>query len=471
VSLHRAAAAPAWRERAIRARSAVVGVGAVLAVALCGHGCGDTPTNSVTPLTPVTRVYAFEPGQIYAYQVDSEGHISGVGGVRFRIPERDWNRVISDRSGRFLFAIAESEGEIWAYALDSVTGMPSLVPGSPFKTKASRVLHGATVVPLSPHMYVAGEVPPGAVVRGDVTGFRIDLVTGALSEIDESPFRAGFQPYRMWSDPNGAFVYAANNGTDNPWRKRSLSVYRVDGARGKLVNVPGSPYETPDFLAHLQFHPSGRFLYASAGPFFLAYSIGTDGALTELPLPSEPAGLPDGAYVRALNVTADGRFLHAVESSGWIITFRIDADSGLLSFVRETAGAQRFNGAVFHRSEPLAVLLGLAQVTLHVLRVSAESGVPEAAADPLPLADGLRSYAGGPALFFDASGRILCVMVDDYRPSSRRGVRLMTYRLPASGALQGPVEESPVGEGTEPIMVVLHGGLSTPPDTDGAAQP
>jgi 6-phosphogluconolactonase (cycloisomerase 2 family) len=471
VSLHRADAVLARRERATRVRSALVGVGAVLAVALCGQSCGDTPANSVAALTPLTRVYAFEPGQIYAYQVDSEGHISGVGGVRFRIPERNWNRVISDRSGRFLFAIAESEGEIWAYALDSVTGMPSPVPGSPFRPKAPRALHAATVVPLSPHMYVAGEVPPGGEVRGDVTGFRIDPITGALTEIDDSPFPAGFQPYRVWSDPNGAFVYAANNGTDDPWRKRSLSVYRVDGARGTLTNVPRSPYETPAFLGHLQFHPSGRFLYATAEPFFLLYRIGADGALTALPRPSEPTGLPDGAYVRALSVTADGRFLHAVEDSGWIITYRIDADSGELSFVRETRGTQGFSGAIFHRSEPLAVLLGRTQVALQVLHIEADSGLPLPVEGPLFLAEGLRPYAGGAALFFDASGRILCVMVDDYRPSSRRGVRLVTYRLPAGGVLQDPVEESPVGEGTAPIMVVLHRGLSTQPDTDGAAQP
>jgi 6-phosphogluconolactonase (cycloisomerase 2 family) len=450
---------PRSTARALSSRCAGAALRLVVAsiLALCAQGCGDTPANSVAPLTPLTLVYAFEPGLVYAYQIDANGHVSGVGGSRFRVADRQWNRVVADPGGRFLFATVEQPGEIWVYALDAATGMPSLLSGSPFTPRAPHALHAAVIAPLTPNLYLAGE--PGPNLRGDVTAFHIDPVQGTLSEIEASPFRAGFAPYRIWVDPEGRYLYVANNGATN--RKQSLAVYSMDPASGALTAVPGSPYETITFAGYLQFHPSGQFLYATADRFFLSYRIGADGSLSPLPLPTEPAAVAAGAYIRALSVTADGRFLHAVEDSGWVITYGIDANSGVLSFVSETRGSDGFGASAFHWSEPLAVFLGSGTVALNVQRVDANRGSLVDAGAPVALADGLKPHAAGGALFFDASGGIVCVVADDSRPASGPGVRLLTYRLATSGGLDGPVEEYPVGEGLDPSIVVVRRGRPT----------
>ena len=441
--------------RLTRTRAASLVVAAAFA-ALCCQGCGVTPTNATSPLVPTTLVYAFEPGLIYAYKIDAQGHISGVGGSRFRIADRQWDRVIADPAGRLLFATVEQPGEIWVYALDAATGLPSLVAGSPFSARTPRSLHGAVVAPLGTVLYATGE--PGPDLRGDVSAFRVDPVSGALSELDGSPFRAGFDPHRVWVDPEGRYLYVANNGAAD--RKRSLAVYGIDPVSGALTPVPDSPYETPTFAGYIQFHPSGQFLYATADRFFLAYGIGADGSLSSLPVPGEPATVAAGSYVRALSVTADGRFLHAVEDSGWVITYGIDALSGALSFVRETRGSDGFAASVFHWSQPLAVFLGIQTVALKVQRVEANDGVPVDASAAVALAAGLQPHAAGGSLFLDASGGVVCVVADDSRPSSRLGTLLQTYRLATSGALTGPVEESPVGEGLNPRIVVVRRGMS-----------
>jgi 6-phosphogluconolactonase (cycloisomerase 2 family) len=170
-------------------------------VGLCYQGCGATQENEVRPLTPTTFVYAFEPGLVYAYKIDASGQIAGVSGARFRIADREWERVVADPAGRFLFAIVGDPGEIWVYALDADTGAPDLVRGSPFVPRRPHVLRGAVVAPLNPVLYVVGE--PGADLRGDVSAFRFDPVAGTLTELDASPFSTGFEPFRTWVDPEG----------------------------------------------------------------------------------------------------------------------------------------------------------------------------------------------------------------------------------------------------------------------------
>jgi DNA-binding beta-propeller fold protein YncE len=344
------------------------------------------------------------------------------------------------------------------------------VPGSPFVPRARRLLHAAVVAPLSPYLYVSGD--PLVHAKGDVTTFRFDRLTGVLTEVEGSPSRAAFGPYRVWIDPVGTFVYAANNISDLPWqRQQCISVYRADPENGRLIEVPGSPFDTPSFAGVLEFHPSGRFLYPTAGPYFLAYRIADDGRLIALPPPADPVGLPDGSYVRALSVTADGRFLHAVQSSGWVITFRIDPDSGALAFEGEDRGARSFGAALFHRHQPLAVILGTDVVALNPYRVDAGNGRLLAAAAPTLLESGLYPHQQGATLFIDASGDVLCVVVDDMRSGVRTGVRLLTFNLSASGTLTGPLAEATLGEGLDPLISVVRRGMTIATRAEVVAEP
>ena len=62
----------------------------------------------------------------------------------------------------------------------------------------------------------------------DVSAFRIDPVSGALSAVAGAPFAAGADPGSIAIDPSGRFAYAAN------LRSNDVSSYRIDAASGAL---------------------------------------------------------------------------------------------------------------------------------------------------------------------------------------------------------------------------------------------
>jgi len=63
--------------------------------------------------------------------------------------------------------------------------------------------------------------------------------TGALTQVQGSPFRSGSAPMVVTLDPTGKFAYTANAGSSN------ISAYTVNSATGMLTQVKGSPY-SPD---------------------------------------------------------------------------------------------------------------------------------------------------------------------------------------------------------------------------------
>src|SRR5258708_3077273 len=70
---------------------------------------------------------------------------------------------------------------------------------------------------------------------GDVSAYTIDGATGALMEVDGSPFPAGSGPWSVTVDPTGQFAYVANGGSNN------VSAYSIDGTTGALTEIDASP--------------------------------------------------------------------------------------------------------------------------------------------------------------------------------------------------------------------------------------
>jgi len=63
-------------------------------------------------------------------------------------------------------------------------------------------------------------------------------MNGELSEIENSPFDAGWFPYSVVRDNDVPYVYVANNG------EATISAYHVDDTTGALESVKGSPFKT-----------------------------------------------------------------------------------------------------------------------------------------------------------------------------------------------------------------------------------
>src|ERR1051325_1209855 len=76
-------------------------------------------------------------------------------------------------------------------------------------------------------------------VSGNVSGYRINPTTGALTAIAGSPFRAGLGPVSVAVDPNSKFAYVANLSSN------TVSGYTINATTGALIDIAGSPFPVP----------------------------------------------------------------------------------------------------------------------------------------------------------------------------------------------------------------------------------
>jgi len=133
-------------------------------------------------------------------------------------------------SGKFLYV--PGSPNISAYRIDSATGALSPVSGSPFATIGN--LAAVAITPSGHFLYAPGTVD-------NAYGFRINAATGALTPISGSPFAAGDDPYFMAISNSGQFAYAADAKGDE------ISGYSIDASSGKLTPLTSSPFPAGAF--------------------------------------------------------------------------------------------------------------------------------------------------------------------------------------------------------------------------------
>ncbi len=147
---------------------------------------------------------------------------------------------------------------------------------------------------------------------GDVSGFEINPMTGALSLIPGSPFSAGgvgVSGMSLDCTPNGQFLIAANAASNN------IAVFGID-AIGALTPIPGSPFPAggskPDSV---RVSPNGRFLSVALvdNDAVAMFGIGLNGALTQAP--GSPFASPANGAVSAVDINCAGNLLYAVQAS------------------------------------------------------------------------------------------------------------------------------------------------------------
>lgn len=181
--------------------------------------------------------------------------------------------VVFDPEGKFAYMTTE-ENDLFVYAIDPETGALSETPGSPYPVGSDRGMdpyNGSAIGPGGAYLYVAGS-------QG-ISVFARDMVSGALAEIEGSPFVSGNFPLTIVVDPSGRFAYAASLPTN------LLYAYSIDPATGALTEVEGSPYVLPAMPHSLAMSPSGSSLYVTVpqANAVWVYTVDNDsGALTPL---------------------------------------------------------------------------------------------------------------------------------------------------------------------------------------------
>lgn len=253
-----------------------------------------------------------------------------------------------DGTGRALVVANYTSGSVISFPLN---------PDGSLGEHASFFQHvGASVNPRrqeAAHAHMARIEPNGRFVFVPDLGidqvkiYRLDSATAALQPNDPAAVsvEAGQGPRHFDFHPNRKFAYLINE------LGSTVTAFRYDEVKGTLETLQTLPTLPAGFTqsscAHIQVHPSGKFLYGSnRGHDSLAiFQIDAESGL----LTASGHASTQGRVPRNFTLDPSGTFLLAAnQDSNTIVTFRVDQNSGALTPT----------GAVSECSRPVCLKFG-----------------------------------------------------------------------------------------------------------------
>lgn len=321
---------------------------------------------------------SYTAGMIYAYTINqSNGQLTQVGSP---IPDGTHPAAVSlAPNGKFAFSASDNGTEVHAFTIDQTTGGLTEVSHSPFSTgfttgsaypdiavdsnsthlylasagdgkvagfSIDQTTGGLTPLPtvtagtnaggipaFSPdntHVYVVDQVQGAA---GAVSGYSIDPTSGALTPISGGPFPTGIYPVWIVFTPDGKYAYVSCKGDTSGGN--TIWAYSVDPTSGALAPLATPTYQMSETPEDLTIDTTGTHLYVPQGTGtnvgeIRAYTINTDGSLTEVTGSPWPVGI--GPIF--VDIDPTGRFAY-VSSAGTgasgVYGFTIDSTSGALT--------------------------------------------------------------------------------------------------------------------------------------------
>lgn len=197
------------------------------------------PTGKFVYVTDYYGASYYSPGVVSAYMINrTTGALTKVKGSPFAAGFGP-DAIAIDPGGKFAFVVNYNSDDVYAYAINPSTGGLKQVKGSPFK--AGLYPLGLAIDPRGPFLYVA--------IAFSVAAYFINPSSGALTPVNGSPFAAGNTPDAVGIDSAGKFAYVAN---ENPTYYGNISAYTITASTGALTQMQGSPFAAgrwPDAIA------------------------------------------------------------------------------------------------------------------------------------------------------------------------------------------------------------------------------
>jgi 6-phosphogluconolactonase len=252
-------------------------------------------------------------GTISGYVLNpTNGKLSSLAGSPFSTGIASLVSLAVDPTSSFLYAIySGSNKNVEGFTINCATGKLSPMPGSPFSAGSS--LSALAIDPSGRFVYfVAGST---------VSAFKITPNTGQLVSIATYP--AGSSANAVTVDPLGKFVYVTNQNSNN------ISGYSINSVTGALTQITGSPFPTGTSPASIAVDPAERFVYvASPGSSDVwGYTINpTTGVLSTLATSPFSA---EGVVVRSVTVDPTGAYVY-VCGYGGVFSYSINQSSQAL---------------------------------------------------------------------------------------------------------------------------------------------
>ena len=287
---------------------------------------------------------------------------------------------------------------------------------STFVSRLLGLIAGMAFVALSATEAAAGSTFVYALHYGHGTanrihGFRLDLITGALTPLPGFPVMTGgtgtFLNSRSAIAHGNGRLYVVNNGD------RTLSAFTVNRATGALAAMPFSPIALGAASSEcLAVHPSGSPVVAGVGNGFFASFVvtaTTASAAAGSPFVTADTPGPLGLGPPACHFSRDGNFLYAGGTGFGISGYSVTAGTGVLTKLpgspfpsgngNPDAYATDNRGRFFSMS-------GLGEVRAFTMADGALTGV---AGNPFPFGPGPSNISHGvwhPGGFYMAVDRI-----------------------------------------------------------------
>ncbi len=280
-------------------------------------------------------MYAVNPGiaannenDISLFDIASDGEVTEIFprtplGSTVSLPQL----LVMDPAGAYLYVMNAGSDNISIFSIDSSTGGLTQVPNSPVSLGQITPLN-MQVTPDGNFLYVT---TVGTQITGEIVGYSLNAGQLTLIGVTQSD---GLNPAGLVIDPKGAYLYAGNNAASSS----SISIFSI-GSNGALTEVPGSPlndsgYSSPIWMT---FDPNGQYLYVAneASNNVTAYSIdsttGLPSALTTSTTTNAFATESEPFFI-ALDPTGDYLFVGNQLAPAGIQVFTVS--SGTLTVIK-----------------------------------------------------------------------------------------------------------------------------------------
>ena len=264
-------------------------------------------------------VYTAEQGtkKINTYAIASDGTLPAQPTSSTTIAGRPTSLTLTAH-GQFAYVASSDEDKgIYAFSVDATSGALTAA-GDPVQLDLSSPAYVAAE-PSGHFLYVTQNGVFG------IRGYSIDQTSGALSELETSPYGstqvfAGAIAFH----PGGGFLFTSGAG---------LNAFAIDASSGALTLVEGSPFSSAvgsdPSASNLTVEPRGKYLYATSflnPPRVFGFEIdASNGKLAAVP--GEPI---KGGSPYSLGVEPSGRFLLAGNDDGTTSVFSLQRSNGTL---------------------------------------------------------------------------------------------------------------------------------------------
>jgi len=237
-----------------------------------------------------------------------------------------------DNKGKFVYAL--STVGVYAFSIESGTGVLTPVPGSPFAAagvSSARYPQPATLMVVdqtNKFLYVS--------TSGGISGYAIDQNSGQLNAIAGSPFGAGvIKPWTIVITPTNSYLYELQSQDD-----KNIYAYSINQTSGVLTPVAGSPFTAgtcgsmvapgtigipgPD---NMTIASAGKFMYDNCGIYSIDESTGAITQVSSSGPGDWPVISPTGDFLWA--ITGDQQACFHCDIG--ITTYQVDANTGALT--------------------------------------------------------------------------------------------------------------------------------------------